>query len=50
MQEVTLILDADGGDIRLKDGGSTIFEFRTTSTPRLLSNGSGFLLRLMEVL
>ena len=37
-------LDADGGDIRLKDGGSTIFEFRTTSTPRLLANGSAFLL------
>ena len=37
-------MDADGGDVRFKDNGTTQYTFRMTGVPRLLSHQNGFLI------
>lgn len=37
-------LDANGGDVRFKDGGSTKYTFRMTGEPRILSHSGGLLI------
>ena len=37
-------MDANGGDVRMKDNGTTKFTFRMTSTPRILSHSGGLMI------
>lgn len=37
-------MDANGGDVRMKDNGTTLFTFRMTGEPRILSHNGGLLI------